>query len=728
MQKSPPNRPRGTSGPLGLASPPGRGRRIGLPMLGLLAVALLLAAASSLAQRRQFDDTTTVTLVEVPVQVVVDGDPLKGLTKDNFEIVEGRKKQDIVSFEMVDLSVTEQEVANTDIPVAARRHFLALFDLSSTDPQSIVRAQKAASELVLDGLHPTDLVAVATYSQSRGPQLVLGFTPDRNQIRQAFYALGVVEAGRQANVDPLGLVVGDLDADPGEAAQTAGAGFDAQAELQDQRTATAHMRSREAMDQAKNDLAAMTSSLEAIAGMLAAVEGRKHVLFLSEGFDSSVLTGTSGMSPQEQQRMMEEAAKAGEGRTWEVDNDARFGNSEAQGAMRRMADAFQAADAVIQTIDIGGLVAGTHNKNADGLFYMANETGGEMFTNYNNLGSAMQEMLQRTSVTYLLGYQPKDLEYDGKFRNIEVKLKNAPRGARVTHRPGYYPTRPYDQQSPMERRLRIAQKVVGGEEGGAIGLSALATPFPVPGQKSYVPVLLELEGQSLTAGQSEGVLPVEIYAYAQDSEGTVRDFFARPLGLDVGQTGPLLKQTGLKYFGHLDLNPGEYTLRVLVRNAATGASGLEVTTLEVPDTTSANLSLVPPLAPEPIGTWVLAREEEGEQREGVEFPFMMEGQPFLPAAHPTVAKGGTLPLYLFAHNAGAGSLTASAQVITADGDVEPAEISLANDAGNASGVSRLAAEFQAGSLAPGEYTLLVTVRNLATSQQANASLPIRIGG
>jgi hypothetical protein len=482
------------------------------------------------------------------------------------------------------------------------------------------------------------------------------------------------------------------------------------------------------MDQQKNDLAAMTSSLESIAGMLNAIEGRKHVLFLSEGFDSSVLTGNAGMSPEEQERMMDQAAAAGEGRSWEVNNDERFGNSEAQGAMRRMAEAFRAADAVIQTIDIGGLVAGTHNKNSDGLFYMANETGGEMFTNYNNLGDAMGEMLQRTSVTYLLGYSPKDLEYDGKFRKIEVRLKDVPRGARVVHRPGYFPSAPYDQQSPMERRMRIAQQVVAGEAGGAIGLSALATPFPVAGQKSYVPVLLELDGKALMGGQREGVLTTDIYAYAQDAEGTVRDFFARRLGLDLGQAGAQLAQTGLKYFGHLDLKPGEYTLRVLVRNEATGASGLEVTTLEVPDTTTNKLALVPPMAAEPIGKWVLAREAEGDQREGVAFPFLMEDQPFLPAARPVVAPGATLPLYLFAFNAGEGSLTATAQVLTLEGDVQPAEIALANDSGSATGTTKLSAEVKPGRLAPGDYTLLVTLRNRASSDQANASIPFRVNG
>ena len=52
-------------------------------------------------------------------------------------------------------------------------------------------------------------------------------------------------------------------------------------------------------------------------------------------------------------------------------------------------------------------------------------------------------------------------------------------------------------------------------------------------------------------------------------------YVAQTIGLDVAKVGAGLQQSGLKFFGHLDLPPGEYRLRALVRNGATGAATVE---------------------------------------------------------------------------------------------------------------------------------------------------------
>jgi VWFA-related protein len=129
-----------------------------------------------------FSGTTDVTVVEVPVQVVKDGEPVRGLTAADFEVFDGRKKVPITGFEVLDLSATQASAAQAaQIPISARRHFLMLFDLSFSEPSALSKARRAAADVVTS-LHPADLVAVATYSQLQGPQLVLGFTPDRQQI------------------------------------------------------------------------------------------------------------------------------------------------------------------------------------------------------------------------------------------------------------------------------------------------------------------------------------------------------------------------------------------------------------------------------------------------------------------------------------------------------------------------------------------------------------------
>lgn len=694
----------------------------------LCTAALLLSAAASDAQRNrrqrqaQFSDTTTVTVVEVPVQVTSGGNPLRDLTRDDFELLDGRKPVEITGFEMVDLSTVEGKVTDEPVPVAARRHFLLLFDLRFSAPDSVGRAQEAAADLVLRELHPTDLAAVALYDTR--PRLVLGFTSDRSQLRQAIATLGKIETG-QAVRDPLGLVIADMSGELptgdglGETADRAG--LDTEAMLSQSRTELRNLQETAQRDRAASDIAALTSGMGELAAWMGTVQGRKHVVFLSEGFDSSIVVGNRGLTSQEQDRMLELQAAAADGQSWRVNNEEIYGSSSAQSAMNKMLTAFREADCAIQTVDVSGEVLTEGQSNRDSLLMMAHDSGGELFANFTDLGEAMSEMLERTSVTYLLAFQPNDLKYDGKFRRLRVRLKNAPRGTEVVHRPGYYPPKPYAQTNPFERALTSAQQVMGGVETGEIDATVLAAAFPAGSGKAYAPVLIEAKGQDLIGGLEQGTVPLQVYAYALDEHGIVRDFFVRAMGLDLAQAGAALRQGGLKYWGHFDLEPGSYSVRVLIRNDATGHRALTTSGLDVP---GAAATLQPPLFPEQPGKWVLVREEESEQRKDVAFPFLRSGEPFIPAARPEVTAGGETPISLVGTSLGAGPVSVRTQVFRPDGEhvADGGEIVLAPGAQAGPGLSQLSGVFVAGSkLSAGDYILSVVVTDRENQEHASST-------
>ena len=94
----------------------------------LLCILLLLAVP---AGAQTFSEATDVVVVEVPVQVIgADGKPVRGLTADHFEVYEGRAKQPLVGFEALDLASRPADGKTVPLPVAARRHFLMMFDFS----------------------------------------------------------------------------------------------------------------------------------------------------------------------------------------------------------------------------------------------------------------------------------------------------------------------------------------------------------------------------------------------------------------------------------------------------------------------------------------------------------------------------------------------------------------------------------------------------------------------
>ena len=514
------------------------------PLLLILPVAA--AAASAPAKTPTFEETSQVVSVEVPVNVVTrDGEPVRGLTADDFEVYDGGSRQKVTSFEVIDLKTLDKETegapfaegtrARAELRPAARRHFLLLFDLSFSTPTSILKARLAAREFVLNSLHPTDLAAVATYSLEGGPKLVVTFTPDRLQLARAVDTLGYRQAlgGRS---DPLRFVIDDSLA--GDLSSAAGGRNAEQRDLLNQEVyeylqTIAMTAQREERSFQMSRVAAYSRALAEVARSLNAIQGRKQVVFFSEGFDSRLLLGRDTTDAD----AIEDNDRVANGQSYFVDSDQRFGNTGVQGNLNRMLDEFRRADCVIQAVDIGGLRAGADERarpSGEGaLFYIANETGGELFKDANNLRDPLDRVLQRTSVTYLLTFERSDLKTDGAYHRLKVKAK-LPGGARLTHRAGYYAPRPYQQLDPLEKNLLASDGIASAAPKRDLELNVLAAAFRATPTRSYVPIIIEAGGRSLLAGDTgKKKLDIEIYAYVSDQKGQMRDFFNRRLALDI---------------------------------------------------------------------------------------------------------------------------------------------------------------------------------------------------
>jgi VWFA-related protein len=690
---------------------------------GALAAALVLAAGFMAAPAgAQFSESTQVLVVEVPVQVVgKDGEPVRGLTANDFEVFEGRKKLPVTGFEVLDLKTSD--ASSTSMPTAARRHFMMLFDLSFSEPQAILKARSAA-ENVMRTLHPTDLVAVATYNVASGPQLVLGFTPDRTQVQTALQTLGLPQLVERSP-DPLRLVMTEqrqqmAQANTGGTRESAGRD-DVEQIVLEQLESFSRESDKANTVVLQNKVKSLTRSFTDLARIMAGIQGRKYVVYLSEGFDSSLLLGTA--SAEEQAKMSESSAS---GNIWEVDSDQRYGNTSSSNAVEAMLESFRRADCTIQAVDIGGLrgtgdvQGGSAGRGKDALLQMAKGTGGELYENFNDLSAAMGKMLERTSVTYVLAVQPETVKQDGAYHKLRVELKGGKAG-RVIHRPGYYAPRAMAQQNPMERLLSAASEVMGGEESGSVSAAVMTAPFRVSGSDTaYVPVVIEVDGPSLIAGKQGATMPTEIFVYAMDQNGSVQDFLTQTLGLDMAKVEGALRQSGLKFFGHLELPPGKYTVRTLVRNGNTGAYGLRIVPLEVPAANEAGPVLLPPFFPEAPGKWLMIREQGRETKQNVQYPFMVKDQPYIPSSMPVLGSGQEAPVSLVGYNLGSGDVQVRAQIFGADGkEVAPGEMKvLGRESSPGGGPDRLQATFRAPALQPGQYTLRVT---LSAGGQADTS-------
>ncbi|HVF60588.1 MAG TPA: VWA domain-containing protein [Thermoanaerobaculia bacterium] len=715
--------------------------KLRLPFVFILVVALMVLPVSGprpAAAQEKFQDQTSVVVVEVPVQVVKDGKPVGGLTAENFEVWDGKVRRPITSFEVVDLAAPAAPGARpARVPPAARRNFLLLFDLAFTGRDSLEKAEAAARDLLAQGLHPQDLVGIAFYSPARGLAMPVGFTSDRRQVERVLDALAVLLRGdvkaaerqrRQAEEvrghDPLGLAAADfpalvygLGSLTGHEVALSG---EALAWVSNRRAPHAidllanalnHMQiimNPHVAEAKRGKVGAMSEDLGALARMLRDVEGRKALVFFSDGFDEDMLLG---------QRTERSASSVGT-----IGN--LYGNSRTLNDLNKMLEEFRRSGWVIHSVETKGVTS--YNIGTEGLFYLANQTGGTLFNNSNNLGDAMGRMLAASSQTYLLSFPADDVPADGAFRKLRVELKSAPRGARVVHRAGWHAPTPAAQRQGVERRFAAADLVVAGEERAEIPVAVLATPFEGTEERGYVPVVVEIDGAALAAETTAEGAALELYAYAFDGEGRVQDFFAQQLRLD-SERAAAAGAAGVRFVGDLRLPPGEHELRLLVRGGASGKTTLDVIPLVVPTPQRVAKRLLPPFFVAG-GDSALTVREAGADAAGTGYPFRLGEQPFVPEADPKLAAGEEVRLFVAGYHLATGDLEVSGRVLSPDG--KPVAGGVLTGLGRVTagdGLDRVLATFRPEGLAPGAYRLQVTLVE-PQGGRLSASAPFRVGG
>jgi VWFA-related protein len=613
--------------------------------------ATVMCATSAFAQMRE---TVNVNVVEVPVTVADSGgNPVRGLTAANFEIYDNGKKQTITSFDKVDFASKEGVSALSPMNPAARRSFLLLFDLGFSSPRSLVRAQEAARKFVATAVQPRDLVGVGSIDNERGFKLLTAFTTDHDLVAAAI-ANPVSFRGN----DPMQIGNRTYVADLSGGSDGSRSGPDAEAVrvpdeqggkvskgLSSSDMVAAELAERLELQQrfaASNEqyvrarVEKQIDFLADLAKTLRAVQGRKQLILLSEGFDSKYVQGRDARESKANQADFDKAVK---GEAWDIDTNQQYGNTSSQSVLDRMARAFRSSDVVLSAIDIQGVrvdnanasgasaSAGATPNSSEGLFVLSRPTGGEVFRNSNDLKNNFDRMLRAQEVTYVIGFQASPSS-PGKLHDLKVKLVNA--SGRVSHRMAYYEKG--GGESSAERALTTAEVIVNDVPQSGVRVAAFAAPFPVRNGNSQVPVILELNGVDLAKQIKGNAGAAEIFIYAFDSDGIVRDRLYQRVVLDMQKVGDRLRASGLRYYGTLVVPPGTYAIKSLVRTGGESNDadkrGYARTDLVVPQ--SGSLVLLPPIPIDEAPKWVLIKSPD--RGAPLEYPFELNGQSFIPSA------------------------------------------------------------------------------------------------
>src|SRR5262245_33390545 len=575
-----------------------------LVSFALAASVLAPPSPASAQETGSVRESAEATLVEVPVRVIGrDGQPVRNLTAADFTVEDDGRRQAIVGFDAIDLAEKGTTGDAAAANPAARRRFLILFDCSFSQPKSIVGARRAAREFVLQGMGDRDLAAVATYSVEKGVRVLVTFTADRAQLARAVETLGP-EAGRDTG-DPLAFAFDQAAGAPapGVPPQRQSGGRSNVAGLVESLQALSIMHRMRDDEYARGRVRHLFQSFRELSQALDTVEGRKDVIYLSEGFRGRYVVGAPD-TDQERQWLIH-------GEVWKVDSDKRYGSTPLRGELDQLGQVFRRSDLVIHAVDIAGIRAETDpdtdgtigaRESENGLFEIAHGSGGEVFRNANDFGAELAEIVRQTSLVYVLAFRPERPAEEGRYHELRVKA-NVP-GARVLARAGYYDRRGFRKLSPLEPRLLAAGVIANEIAFDDIPARVLAVPFAAASGTASVPVLLEIPGPGLVASDANDKLQLEIYAYAFGADGHLQDYFVRTLGADLSRNREKLMAGGVRYYGGLRLPPGSYRLRTLVRNSSTGRMGFSVRALEVPKFAGGEPYLLPPVFLDRPDAWI----------------------------------------------------------------------------------------------------------------------------
>lgn len=548
---------------------------------GALASLFLLGCAIPAVAQDRFSDLVEVTEVEVPVRVLIKGKPLAGLQQDDFELYDEGKLQTIVGFRTEELTLGSSleepggESLGLDADRSGRR-LLLLFDFSYSSPQRLARALLGVRTGLAKQLEPADRVAVATYGYVSGVNLLVGFTRDRDIMNLAFDAIKAMlgakgkkqreilaqlheirfpsdedgtdsstysslahELGASAT---LGILTGPVVYDE---AQDDGVVIEEQKSIWGPINLRVEVDVREPVFVAQDvigtdiDTSAIRHlglALTELTTLLRDVGGQKDMILLSEGFSGALLE-----------------------------------NARSMFYLQKAFRSFRDSGWTLHAVDVGG-VPGLDESGfeSNSLLFMADATGGDLVENINNFAQATARVLQRLEVVYVLAFQPQEVGQPGEFRRLEVKLKNAPKGADVRHRPGYYTSLPLPARGVFESRMDAAQWLMTNLEADEIDVRVFAKTESDPLGGTRVPVAVEIMGDSLLVVKTKGSTRLELQLAVLDTQSQVKEILNGEISLRFADVAGVLSQGGVRFVGELGLLPGEYRLRVLVRSSRQG--------------------------------------------------------------------------------------------------------------------------------------------------------------
>jgi hypothetical protein len=217
--------------------------------------------------------------------------------------------------------------------------------------------------------------------------------------------------------------------------------------------------------------------------------------------------------------------------------------------------------------------------------HLAEATGGRAFTNRNDIDAAITRTLEDGSTYYTLGYYPTNTDWDGTFRRIRVRVNRS--DVVVRHRRGYYAIDPLESaREPGENVFSGLHDPKDRSEALRAALSSplpatsvtfrVGVPPPAPGTPTRVECRFLVDTRTILFREREGAresnLDFLVVAFDASGKGVASNYQTVETHV-LPQNFPWVEENGLPFTLPLELAPGRYQLRLVVRDNRTGLIG-----------------------------------------------------------------------------------------------------------------------------------------------------------
>ncbi len=569
------------------------------------------------------DEVVKVRTSEVRLDVLVKdkkGRSVKDLAADDFEVLEDGVSQKIESFRFV---TREGEPADTsrnrnsdekenkvEAPVGVQPGRTTpgvtalVFDRLSPEARSLAR--KAGIAYAQEGMAAGDFTGVFRIDQSLNT--LQPFTDDsvlvKSAVERATSATGSTYAsGAQRNRDlaDRSIVLDrQIDSSQSEAmsagasrdsagASAAGAAAGAAAREQQFAQMEANMiQQYEALERDQQGFATINGLL-AVINPMRNLPGRKTILFFSEGI---------ALPPSVQTKFPAVISAANRANVAIYTIDAaglrtESGTAEAARELNSLAIARMQQQGRGNDRGVNGPYMKALERNEDllrfdprsGLGALADGTGGLLINNTNDLAGGLRRISDDMHSYYMITYIPKNQDYNGRFRQINVKLSHA--NLEVQTRKGYYAVESLGQLAVLDYEApAIAAARNFNSNSNAFPFKGAALSFPATNRPGLILLLAEapLAAFDFVAAADKKTYNsnFSVVALIRDQSGQV----VQKLSQHYPMTGPMdqlesARKGDFLFYRETQLPAGGYEVELIAYDALTGKTSVRTSSLEL---------------------------------------------------------------------------------------------------------------------------------------------------